>query len=139
MTALRRLLTRHAWLAASIVAAALLMRLLVPAGYMAVRTTGGIRIELCSGVSAPATSMPTTAMEMPGMHHAGDKPDGHAQPEMLCAFAALAAPSVAEADPLVLALAIAFILATVFRLTRARALTASPFLRPPSRGPPTTA
>lgn len=137
MTALRRILTRNPWFAASIVAAALLMRVLIPTGYMAVRSAEGITIELCSGVIAPMTSKAVTAM--PAMHHGSDKRNGHATPESPCAFAALAAPTLAAADPLVLALAIAFVFAAIFRPAEICPPAGLSFLRPPLRGPPVIA
>lgn len=136
MTALRRFLSHHRWLALSIVAAALLLRVLVPAGYMMARTAGGITIELCSGLAAPGPAMPLSAATMPGMHHGSEKPAGHARAEMPCAFATLAASSLAAADPLILTAAIAFVLAAVFRPGTARRVTRPLFLRPPLRGPP---
>jgi hypothetical protein len=134
--ALRRLLLRRCWLAALIVAAALLMRVLVPAGYMATHTAGGFGIELCGGI-APASP----AMAMPGMHHedggaAHDRSDEHAQPAMPCAFTALAAPSLAAADPLILAIAPACVFAVAFRPKPRPTAALSLFLRPPLRAPP---
>ena len=137
MTGLRRFFSRHQWLAASIVAAALLMRVLVPAGYMAARTADGITIELCSGVGASAANMPTVAMS--GMHHKGGAPSGHTQPEMPCAFAALAAPSLAAADPLILVIAISFLFAAIYRPAPRRSVPEARFPRPKTRAPPAIA
>jgi hypothetical protein len=135
VTALRRNLTGHRWLAAAIIAVALLMRVLVPAGYMAARTASGITIELCSGVSASAP----TGTAMSAMHHGGEKPGHHAQPELPCAFAAVAVPSLAAADPLIFAIAIGFIFAVMLPPRLRLSVTSATFLRPPLRGPPTIA
>ena len=115
-------------------AATLLLKLLVPTGYMIGSAHGRMTIELCSGVASPS-------MAMPGMH--GDMP-GHGQPkdhgkaEMPCAFAGLSAVSLAAVDPLQLAALIAFV-------TGAGRASPAPFtptrpahLRPPLRGPPAT-
>nr|WP_244647013.1 DUF2946 family protein [Sphingomonas sp. CFBP 8760] len=111
------------------------MKVFVPAGYMASVSAGSITIELCSGYGPQKM-----VVAMPGMmHHPGQKgEDGKA--EMPCAFSGLSAPSLAGADPLLLAVAIAFVILTVFRIAARPASPGAPFyLRPPLRGPPTHA
>ena len=154
MTSFRHHLLRHRVLAAWLVAAALLMKAIVPAGYMASVSDGSLRIELCSGFGPqkPAAETSGTAhmpgMDMTGMshgagvsddtdraHHGGGE-EGHGQPESPCAFAGLSAPSLAGADPPLLATALAFILAVAFHAVRPQLFAAPAFLRPPSRGPP---
>ena len=136
MNAWRRFLLDHRRLAAGLVLLALAMKLLVPTGYMIGSAGGSITVELCSG-----TTRQTVTMAMPGMaHHGGDKMPEHGKAEMPCAFAGLVAPALGGADPLLLAVAIAFIVATVFRLPApCRATRAPPHLRPPLRGPPLAA
>ncbi|MEG3164390.1 hypothetical protein U1701_07270 [Sphingomonas sp. PB2P19] len=132
MAALRHHLLRHRLLAAWFVAAALLMKMLVPTGYMASVSAGSITIELCSGYGP---QKPVVAM--PGMTHHPDDEGQHGREMPPCAFAGLSAPSLAGADPLLLAVAIAFVLATIFRIVVRPALPgAPPYLRPPLRGPP---
>lgn len=132
MTALRHHLLRHRLLAAWLIAAALLMKVLVPAGYMASVSAGSITIELCSGYGPQKMAVP-----MPGMTHHPDQKGEHGKAEMPCAFSGLSAPSLAGADPLLLAVAIAFVIVTVFRIAVRPALPNAPFyLRPPLRGPP---
>lgn len=133
MTSLRLLLLRHRTIAAWLVASALLMKVLVPAGFMPVVSAGSITIELCSGYGPQKITI-----AMPGMNHQQHKPD-HQGKEMPCAFSGLSAPSLAAADPLLLAVAIAFIIATVFRVATPSAARTPAFLRPPLRGPPTRA
>ncbi|WP_374945088.1 DUF2946 family protein [Sphingomonas sp.] len=129
MTGLRQYLLCHRALAASLVALALLMKVLVPTGYMLGTSTGSITVELCSGYG-PAK------MTMPGMaHHGGDKSD-HGKAEQPCAFSGLSAPSLAATDPILLALALAFIIATAFRAPTPVLVQARAFLRPPTTGPP---
>ena len=142
-------------LAAWLVAAALLMKAIVPTGYMASVSDGSLRIELCPGSSPrpPAAATPNMAhapgMMMPGMshggdmshgaenaHHSGGGEDGHGQPESPCAFAGLSAPSLAGADAPLLAAALAFIVAAAFFAVLPQLFAAPAFLRPPLRGPP---
>ena len=133
MTALRHHLLRHRLLAAWLVAAALMMKVLVPSGYMlGTSTAGSITIELCSGYGPQKM-----IVAMPGMAHHPDKKGEHGKAEMPCAFSGLSAPSLAGADPLLLAVAIAFVIFTVFRIATRPALPGTPsYLRPPLRGPP---
>ena len=154
MTAFRRLFVDHRLCAAWVIGATLLMKLLVPAGFMPVVANGTIGMVFCGGVaSAPkAVTMGVAAgvtmtAAMPGMTHDQDSVgashgSGHQEgsehqgKEMPCAFAGLSAPSLAAADPLLLALAIAFIIAVVFRRGTASIIRPRAFLRPPLRGPP---
>ena len=107
MTGLRQHLLRHRALAAWLVALALLMKVLVPTGYMLGTSAGTITVELCSGYGPMKMTMPT-----PGMaHHGGDK-SNHGKAEQPCAFSGLSAPSLAAADPILLVLSLAFIIAT---------------------------
>lgn len=147
VNALRRILFEHRRSAAWLIAAALLMRLLIPTGYMlAVSPVGMPTIVMCSGFGA---MMPRTAA--PTMHHgdhpaSGVEPSGHehgeqegAAKELPCAFAGVATAALAATDPLLLAIALFFILAAAFRLPVRSPVAVSPFLRPPLRGPPLTA
>lgn len=130
MTALRHHLLRHRGFAALLVALALLTKVLIPAGYMVgASAAGSITVELCPG-QAP------TQLAMAGMAHHPDKPE-HSGKEMPCAFSGLSAPSLAGADPLLLAIAVAFVIGTAFRAVPRRALPTAPnYLRPPKQGPP---
>jgi hypothetical protein len=131
--AVRRLLAqRH--LAVLLCAAALLLKLLVPTGYMIDNTSGQISITLCSGFG-PAPM----ATDMPGMH--GDMPDhgkssDHGKAEMPCAFSSLSAAMTGAIDPIQLAALIVFILAVGLVATIPPAPSRPVYLRPPLRGPP---
>src|SRR3546814_15811312 len=88
---------------------------------------------------------PMADMVMPSGDHAhADRPDHHdgdGSPDRLnppCVFSRLSTPALSPVDPLLLALAIAFIIATVFRVTPPRIAPRTPPLRPPSQGPPQT-
>lgn len=106
------------------------MKLLVPAGFMPVASAGGITIEICNG-STPAQM----TIIIPGMAHRQGQPE-QAGKEMPCAFAGLSAPSLAAADPLLLAIAIAFVIAVALRVTVPEPASTPAYLRPPLRGPP---
>lgn len=131
MIAVRRLLAQR-WLAALLCAATLLLKLLVPTGFMISADGGGLAITLCPGV---ATGAPT---DMPGMQAAmpdHGRKDG-AKPDMPCAFASLAAQAIGTADPVLLLALIGFVLALGVRPQRLLPTFAPLYLRPPLRGPP---
>lgn len=117
-------------------ACALAMKILVPAGFMPVVSGGRVTIEICGGTVPVQTVMaPMMAMAMPGMAHHSGKSD-HQEREMPCAFSGLTAPSLAAVDPVLLAIAIAFIVGLVRHVRTAVSIAAQPYLRPPLRGPP---
>jgi hypothetical protein len=138
--AVRHLLAkRH--LATLICAAALLLKLLVPAGYMIARDHGRITITICSGIAPRTMTLATPrAMTMPGMHGAmpdhGTPKDHGNKAEQPCAFAGLSALSLGATDPVLLAALIAFVMA----IGLAGVLPPMPAqparLRPPLRAPP---
>ena len=66
MTALRRLFLRHRALAGWIVAAALLMKMLVPAGYMPAVSGNSMIIQICSGYGPMTMAPKTITMPIPG-------------------------------------------------------------------------
>ena len=133
MLVTRRLLAQR-YLAALICAAALLLKLLVPTGYMIGDDHGRFAITICTGM-VPATVM----MDMPGMHgdaanHGNSKDHGKA--EQPCAFAGLSAAMTGAIDPIQLADLIAFIMAIGMVGVLLSTPAGPAFLRPPLRGPP---
>ena len=120
---------RHHWLAFWLVGLALLMRIVVPAGYMPMFSGNAVTVALCSGYGPMKMAMP----DMAG-HHGKESERGKG--ETPCGFAGLTTPSLAGADPILLGLAIAFIISTIF-LAASHGPVARPiYLRPPPRGPP---
>ena len=118
-------------LAALLLAAALLLKALVPAGYMPAAPDPGLIVALCSG-SMPAGSTVTIAIPKKGsaQDHSASTADHP------CAFAPLAAAMTgADFAPLLIA-ALAFVfVAAVVRAPLA--LPAAPArIRPPSQAPP---
>ena len=135
MPFVRRLLAQRHF-AVLLCAATLLLKLVVPSGYMIGSEHGRMTIELCSGV-APQPM----ALEMPGMH--GDMPDhgqskDHGKAEMPCAFSGLSAALLAAADPIQLAALIAFVMSVGLACLALPPASRRTHLRPPLRGPPAT-
>jgi hypothetical protein len=129
---LRRLIRSHVRLAALVCAAALALRLLVPAGYMVSGEGGRIAVTLCPGTApVPAATMTAMHHAMPG--HDAPKQDHADAP---CAFAGLAVPTLGAVDPVMLAVALAIVAALALRPARAWRRRDAPHLRPPLRGPP---
>ena len=116
-------------------AATLLLKLLVPTGYMIGSEHGRMTIEVCSGV-APQPMV----MEMPAMH--GDmsghgKSKDHGKAEMPCAFSGLSAAVLGAIDPIQLAALIAFVMSVGLAGLALLPTSREAYLRPPLRGPPT--
>lgn len=133
MRLIRHLLAQRQ-LAVLICAATLLLKLLLPTGYMIDNDHGRITITICSG-----TTPRTMTMEMPGIH--GDMPGhgkskDHGDTEMPCAFSGLSAAMLGSIDPVQLAALIVFILGLGLIATVPPAPSRPAYLRPPLRGPP---
>ena len=111
------------------------MRVVVPAGYMPTFAGNAVTIALCSGYGPMKMSMPGTA----GMAGHQDKKSDHGKSDMPCGFTGLSMLSLAGTDPVLLALAVAFIVATTFLMVPPSPVVVPTFLRPPLRGPPTAA
>ncbi len=127
---LRTFVRRNPAAAAMIAALALLLRAVVPGGFMPTIDHGQIVISICTG-SGPVTA----AIALPGAEHsdAGD----HAKSDQPCAFAGLSLTALAAADAVLLALALLFVLALGLRPLVPALARPAPFLRPHLRGPPT--
>lgn len=130
MQSIRLLLRDHLAPVSVLLALTVMLRLLVPAGYMPSITAAGVAIIVCDGAA-------------PGMSHA--MPDHHGgkstptKPDQPCAFAALSAPSLGGADPIQLAIALAAIIALGLSLLRPLPTLLAVRDRPPLRGPPVAA
>jgi len=131
--AIRHLLTqRH--LAVLICAATLLLKLLVPTGYMIANDHSRFAITICSGIAPAAMTMGMPEMHGDPADHGKSKDYGKA--EMPCAFSGLSAAVISPIDPIQLAALIAFVLAMGIAATVMPAPSPPAFLRPPLRGPP---
>ena len=127
------LATRH--LAVLVCVATLLLKLLVPTGYMLDSDGGRLVVVSCPSMVPHATSM-----DMPGMHGDGayhGKSGDHGKADTPCAFAGLSAAITGAVDPVQLAALIAFIVSVGLVLSAPPPRPSRTHLRPPLRGPPT--
>lgn len=131
MFLLRRLALNHRALAGALIALAMMMKVLVPGGFMPAYEHGRIVISICSG-SAPMSMV----MVIPDVDHGKPGHDESQKPEHPCAFAGLTAHSLAAADPVLLALALVFAIALALRPMAPPVARQRPYLRPPLRAPP---
>ena len=107
---------------------AILLRALVPTGWMPVANDGKLRLVLCSGR--------TVVVEHPlAGHHGGKDKQSSSHADQPCAFAGLALPWIGAEGELILSLAAvpAAAPALYFLVSIGRGLPAPP---PPSTGPP---
>lgn len=139
MRALRALIRRTPALAALVFAAALAVKLLVPAGFMPVVSAGGITLAICDG-AGPATLAPMAhAMPPHDGHHGKSQHDHAGKADGACPYAGLTLAGMPGADPIQLTIALTFVLATGLLLATTPVIAAPRFLRPPLRGPPVRA
>lgn len=132
VTALRRLVRRHHRIATLLIVAALALKLIVPAGFMPIAARDGtITVLMCTG-TGPAT----IEMAIPGLPPVRHDIPAPAKADAPCAFAGLAMPIMAGADPLLLAAAIAFVMAMAIGAVTALPYRVPARLRPPLRAPP---
>lgn len=128
MHALRALLFDHRGLVFGLVVLALLIKALIPAGYMLGEKTGHVfTVTICGDASGQTL---TKQIEVPGESGA------HAKAEVKCVWGLLAMAALGGADVLLLAAALAFILALGIGASRAAPTSRRAHLRPPLRGPP---
>ncbi len=133
MRAWRRLFRDHRQLAALVVALALCMKALMPAGFMPVSAPLLIAAEICADASG-ADTIRHIAIPMKDGERGKHSDDGKAK--ATCAWSALAMASLAGPDPALLALALAFILAVGMLSLRSPLVRRALHIRPPLRGPP---
>lgn len=124
MRDLRDLLRRHRRIAALVLMLALSLRIVVPGGMMPVfAQSGTVTIAICHGDGSTQSTIPVPVKKLPAA-------------AQTCAFADLEQPVLGAVDPVLLALALAFILALGFAATAPLRLRGQARLRPPLRGPP---
>ncbi|MDP1027756.1 hypothetical protein Q5H91_11065 [Sphingomonas sp. KR1UV-12] len=111
--------------------ATLLLKLLVPTGYMIDSDHGRLTITICSGVEPR-----TMSMEMQDDMPDHGKTKDHGKAEMPCAFSGLSAAVLGAIDPMLLAGLIAFVMAMGAVGFTLPPPSSPPYLRPPLRGPP---
>jgi len=129
MESLRAFFRCNRQVAALVIALALAMKALVPAGYMIGTEARTLTIEICGG-------------QTPGKQdiHLAGKADGsanaHAKAGNECPYTALSMASMSGADAGLLAAALLFVLALGFAPVAAVTLPRRAFMTPPLRGPP---
>ena len=133
MNAFRAFLRSHRQLAALLVAAALCMKALIPAGYMIGADSKVLTVQIC------ADSLGHSIVKQIAIAQKGHAPDKQSQMDGTCAFTSLGHASLGGTDPIQLALALLFILALGFTPLVAPAPRPIFHLRPPLRGPPALA
>ena len=134
MYLMRALLLRHRALALLVVMAALCMKIVVPTGFMIGQNSKVLTVQICNeAIGNHAWNQIVIPMKESG----GDS--DHKQGKVDCPFASLSMASMTGADPALLALALAFILALGFAPARTSLPKRVSCLRPPLRGPPALA
>ncbi|TCM18721.1 hypothetical protein EDF56_104253 [Novosphingobium sp. PhB165] len=133
MGTLRHFFRARPGLAALLLAVALCLKAVVPAGYMPAAQGGPLMVELCSGAASTGGKVMVALARKGGAGNDAGKAMDHP-----CAFSSHAAAAIDAALPVLLAAALAF----VFVAAILRAPLALPALRtglrPPLRGPPAT-
>lgn len=128
---MRAILLQHRLLAILVVMAALCMKIVVPSGFMIGQNSKVLTVQLCTdGLGHAVTAK--IAIPMKGEPSDSSGKQGKAE----CPFASLSMASMTGADPALLALALAFILALGFAPARTSHPQRVFHLRPPLRGPP---
>jgi hypothetical protein len=138
-----RHLCRHHWaVAMAIVMMAMLARIAVPTGYMPMAENGHVAMMLCgeqnpgmAGLSAMLRLTQVIEVHADRDYSGGDHTPGH-DTNGSCGFGGLSLASLAAADPVLLALALLFIVATTFRRPQPSRIATARFLWPPRTGPP---
>lgn len=146
MHVLRAFFRDHRLFAALVLGAALLMKAVLPAGFMPVAGDRVLAIAICSDASGGAQVrqivIPASGQSDDGkVEHGKAEPGkaGHGKGQENCAFTSLANAAVGGADPGLLLAALVFILLLGFAPVTAALRTAPARLRPPLRGPPVCA
>jgi hypothetical protein len=129
MTALRALAHARFPLALLLVVLALTVRMLVPAGTMPGSGDRVLAVEICADASGTPQSQLLVIPGKPAPHE-------NSAAKGQCAFAGLAFPALAGADPVLLAIALAFILAIGLALVAPALPARFTRFQPPLRGPP---
>lgn len=124
----------HARLTLVLLALALAMKALVPAGFMLSASNERVlTVTICVDASGMPKQM---QIAIPNKDEASGDHANAADTSQPCAFSGLGFGALGGTDPVVLAGALAFIILLGFAPPRVLPLRDIPFLRPPLRGPP---
>ena len=134
MTSFRKLTRRNARLTLVLLALALAVKALVPAGFMISATADRfLTVTICADASHTPRQMQIAISSHDDADGNHSETADKAQP---CAFSGLGHAALGGTDPVLLASALAFILLIGFAPRPAPPARDIPFLRPPLRGPP---
>jgi hypothetical protein len=132
---LRSFLRANRRIAALMVALALAMKALVPAGYMIAQQATVLTVTICADGQGKRIIHEITVPKKAGHHDdAGDQGKGNT-----CSWSSLATGALGGTAPELLAAALAFILALCFLPAAPLAARPASRLRPPLRAPPALA
>jgi hypothetical protein len=110
------------------------MKIIVPTGFMIGQNSKVLTVQLCTdGLGHAVTAKIAISMKGEPSDSSGKQGKGE------CPFASLSMASMTGADPALLALALAFIMALGFAPTQTSHPKRVSYLRPPLRGPPALA
>lgn len=126
---IRTFFQRHPALALGLVALALVMKVLVPVGFMPVAMGKAISVAICDGHGDART----TTIALPG---SDDGESRMAKAAKVCPFSVLSVASLGGIDAAFAAALLLFILAIGFMPSTLPSLRRVAFLTPPSCGPP---
>ncbi len=132
MTQLRALILDYRKIALLLIVAALALKAVIPAGYMVDQNAKVFTVTVCNGELGPVKVQHIVIPAKKGEH----EPSQHDGKAMACPYSALAMASIGGADPLLLALALVFILQLGFNSASQPLPARLVHLRPPLRGPP---
>lgn len=136
MKGLRALMiARRSW-TMQFVLLALLVRTLIPAGYMVSPAAMSFTVQLCSGFGQEHM---TTRIVVPRSGDSDDRSGEHSPKNQPCAYSALSMASILGADGPLLAPVQAFALDSGALLAASLICARFAYLRPPLRGPPSFA
>ena len=135
----RTFLLRHRAMAIAVMALALAMKAIVPAGYMVGTESKVLTIRICDDTQLSAAAHNALSARDIAIPMKGEPAGKHSKADGTCPYGALSFAGLAGADPILLALALLFILATGFAALALPAPSRIAHLRPPLRGPPALA
>lgn len=136
MTSLRAFSREYRGVATLLIALALAMKALVPAGYMLASQSKVLTVQVCADAQGGHF---TKQISLPLTGKSEDSQGKHGSASGICVFSSLAMASHSGADAPLLALALTFILALSFAPIHAPQLLRLHRARPPLRGPPASA
>lgn len=116
--------------AALLLAMALAVRAIVPAGFMPVSTTTGIEIAVCSGQGPMQIVIGTDGIPRPADHHPANDTSAH------CPFAATGLALLSPISPELLLAALLFALVLALAPAAVPRIIDTARRRPPLRAPP---